>query len=281
MNKIPFRGEFMMEEQYYRIGEVSKITGVSKDTLHFYDKIGLLIPEYIDENNRYRYYSRWNLWQLDIITMCRKLDISIDQIRAVLQLHDNDKITQVLSEYQKEALRLSNYYKQVAEDIEWYKKENASVSKKEMDTEVRIKYLKEEKVIAGVLKREDSSYHANLQEAARNELMNSNSIRRRYGYILDLAKAEEGIFYKKREYLKIEEKNFKFVEPENVLILPAGEYAVTQVQINHDKADFTHLFDWLKQKGYTAGEIYAEEQGLQLFDYLHDYRCEIKVRIMQ
>ena len=30
-----------MKEEYYQIGEVSKITGISKDTLHFYTKIGL------------------------------------------------------------------------------------------------------------------------------------------------------------------------------------------------------------------------------------------------
>ena len=45
-----------MEHTYYRIGEVSQVSGVSKDTLHFYSKIGLLVPDYIDANNQYRYY---------------------------------------------------------------------------------------------------------------------------------------------------------------------------------------------------------------------------------
>ncbi len=50
-----------LKEGYYLIGEVSKITGISKDTLHFYNKIGLLVPDYIDEKNQYRYYSRWKI----------------------------------------------------------------------------------------------------------------------------------------------------------------------------------------------------------------------------
>ena len=62
-----------MEHTYYRIGEVSRVTGISKDTLHFYNKIGLLAPDHIDPDNQYRYYSLRNLWQLDIITTCRKL----------------------------------------------------------------------------------------------------------------------------------------------------------------------------------------------------------------
>ena len=45
-----------MEQSYYRIGEVSRATGLSKDTLHFYDKIGLLSPDYVDPQNGYRYY---------------------------------------------------------------------------------------------------------------------------------------------------------------------------------------------------------------------------------
>lgn len=44
-----------MEHTYYRIGEVSRVTGISKDTLHFYNKIGLLVPDYIDPDNQYRY----------------------------------------------------------------------------------------------------------------------------------------------------------------------------------------------------------------------------------
>ena len=50
-----------LKEGYYLIGEVSKITGISKDTLHFYNKIGLLTPDYTDKKNQYRYYYRWNL----------------------------------------------------------------------------------------------------------------------------------------------------------------------------------------------------------------------------
>ena len=72
-----------MEQSYYRIGEVSRATGLSKDTLHFYDKIGLLCPEHVDPRNGYRYYSLRNLWQLDIIAACRKLNIPLDTVRQI------------------------------------------------------------------------------------------------------------------------------------------------------------------------------------------------------
>lgn len=45
----------------------------------------------------YRYYSRWNLWQLDVITMCRKLSIPLGQIKEILASHDNAKVTELLA----------------------------------------------------------------------------------------------------------------------------------------------------------------------------------------
>ncbi len=81
-----------MEHAYYRIGEVSQVTGISKDTLHFYNKIGLLVPDHIDPNNQYRYYSLRNLWQLDIITTCRKLNIPLETVKQILSLHDNGEL---------------------------------------------------------------------------------------------------------------------------------------------------------------------------------------------
>lgn len=68
-----------MKEEYYQIGDVSRITGISKDTLHFYTKIGLVTPDYIDPKNHYHYYSRWNMYQLDIIATCRNLKIPCPQ----------------------------------------------------------------------------------------------------------------------------------------------------------------------------------------------------------
>lgn len=74
-----------MKNGYFQIGEVNRITGLSKDTLHFYEKAGVLVPDYIDPENQYRYYSRWNLWQIDIISTCRKLRIPLEKVKQILK----------------------------------------------------------------------------------------------------------------------------------------------------------------------------------------------------
>ncbi len=67
----------LLEMAFLYVTFINMMPG-SKDTLHFYDKIGLLVPDHIDPNNQYRYYSLRNLWQLDMITTCRKLNIPLD-----------------------------------------------------------------------------------------------------------------------------------------------------------------------------------------------------------
>ena len=268
-----------MNKGYYLIGEVSKITGISKDTLHFYSKTGLLVPEHIDERNQYRYYSRFNLWQLDIITTCRKLGISLEKIRQILAFHDNTKITELLMEYRNEALRLAEYYRQAAEDILWYDHENRRISSTSAEKEVRMEYLEEETVIAGILKRDINSYHANLQEAAKDELRHADTIQRKYGYFLDVEQMRQGRIYKLREYLKIPDSTYSHTEPDNLYTIPKGNYAVCIVRIINGTADFSLLFQWLKQHGYTTDAVYAEEMGLQLFDYIDDFYCEIKAHL--
>ena len=63
-----------VSERRYLIGEVSKIMGISKDTLRFWDKIGLLKPKYVDPENCYRYYTYDQFWSMDIIMCCRSLN---------------------------------------------------------------------------------------------------------------------------------------------------------------------------------------------------------------
>lgn len=268
-----------MEHTYYKIGEVSRVTGISKDTLHFYNKIGLLVPDHIDPNNQYRYYSLRNLWQLDIITVCRKLNIPLETVRRILSLRDNEEITRLLMEYRQEAIRLSQYYQQVAEDILWYGGEKERIARQMGKTSLQEKRLEEEVVIAGDFSKDAQSYHASLQEAAREALRSAPSIRRKYGYVLDLNGLERGKFIKRREYLKLEHPDDACVSPEHLYRIPAGRYLVFTLQIRNEEADFSPLLDWLAAHDQAIDGVFAEELGLQLFPYIDHYYYEVKAHL--
>ena len=74
-----------------KVSEVSKLTGVSVRTLHYYDEIGLLKPDSIGENN-YRLYHERNLRQLQQILFFRELGIPLKKIKQIIQNPDFDSI---------------------------------------------------------------------------------------------------------------------------------------------------------------------------------------------
>ena len=66
----------------FSIGEVSKQQNISRQTLIFYDKIGLFRPAYVDPANGYRYYSASQLDYLDTICIMKKIGFSLEEIKT-------------------------------------------------------------------------------------------------------------------------------------------------------------------------------------------------------
>lgn len=68
----------------FKIGEFSRLARVSVKALHFYDEIGLLVPEQIDPFTSYRYYTFDQLPRLNRILALKGLGFSLEQIRELL-----------------------------------------------------------------------------------------------------------------------------------------------------------------------------------------------------
>ncbi len=83
-------------EKLYSIQEVSKRLGISKDTLRYYDRIGIASPSRKD--NRYRSYSRDDLIDLMNIQIMRYADFSLDEIKGKSNFHKMENIDSVYFE---------------------------------------------------------------------------------------------------------------------------------------------------------------------------------------
>ena len=66
----------------FKIGEMSRIFHVSVSSLRHYENIGLLRPEYTDEQTGYRYYSTRQFETLDTIRYLRKLGLPLTEISS-------------------------------------------------------------------------------------------------------------------------------------------------------------------------------------------------------
>ena len=72
-------------EHRFTAGEIAKLSGLSKQTILFYDKKGILKPDYVDPDNGYRYYSADQLDFLDNISMLKEIGLSLDEIRTFME----------------------------------------------------------------------------------------------------------------------------------------------------------------------------------------------------
>lgn len=70
-----------------RIGELAQATGTPVETIRYYEREGLLPPAARADNN-YRVYLPVHAERLAFIRQCRNLDMTLDEVRALLALRD-------------------------------------------------------------------------------------------------------------------------------------------------------------------------------------------------
>ncbi len=70
-----------------RIGALAKATGTPVETIRFYEREGLL-PAAARADNNYRLYTQAHANRLAFIRHCRNLDMTLDEVRALLRFKD-------------------------------------------------------------------------------------------------------------------------------------------------------------------------------------------------
>lgn len=73
---------------HYLISDIAKKTDLSTDTIRFYEKRGLIQPNF-RASNQYRYYGEEALKRLIFIKRCRALGMSLKEIEYLIQLEQN------------------------------------------------------------------------------------------------------------------------------------------------------------------------------------------------
>lgn len=85
----------------YKIGDVSKILGISPDLLRYYEKKGVVKPTK-DATNDYRYYDFWDInFLLDCIWF-KNFGFSIDQISEMVRIHSTGELSALFEQKEDE-----------------------------------------------------------------------------------------------------------------------------------------------------------------------------------
>lgn len=106
---------------YFTPSELSKLTGVSRQLLIYYDNNDIFKPDIIAENG-YRYYSFYQYFMLETIVALRKMDISLCDIKTYLTERNvsclKDIYTRRISQCETELTKLQNFKLQLQKNLE-------------------------------------------------------------------------------------------------------------------------------------------------------------------
>lgn len=82
------------------IGQFSKISGVSARTIRYYEEMGLITCSRSEDSN-YRLYGEIEVKKLKHILLFKKLGISLEEIKQILNADNNDEIIDIFSKQQQ------------------------------------------------------------------------------------------------------------------------------------------------------------------------------------
>ncbi|WP_020619213.1 MerR family transcriptional regulator [Paenibacillus daejeonensis] len=82
-------------QKSWKIGELSKLTGLTIRTLQYYDQIGLFQPSG-DSNSKQRLYTEEDISRLQHVLSLKELGLSLDQIKLAL-VEDQVSLFEIIS----------------------------------------------------------------------------------------------------------------------------------------------------------------------------------------
>lgn len=90
-------------KKFFSIGEAAKCVHTTSETLRHYDRIGLVKPSKKDEWTNHRYYSEQDIVRLNTVRALQLMDLSLQEIKKVLDYDDLEKIIDFLTQAEKKA----------------------------------------------------------------------------------------------------------------------------------------------------------------------------------
>ncbi|MDO4305440.1 MAG: MerR family transcriptional regulator [Eubacteriales bacterium] len=255
----------MKDNELFQIGEVSRLFHVSVSILRHYDKIGLLKPEYVDEETGYRYYSTRQFECLNTIRYLRALDLPLEQISGFLQNRDTDHIAELLRHQKEEVRRRMQELELIERKINNRLVQLEDAADSELDV---IKIVKKpSRRVAAVKKKLTPRNYLDLEQSIRQlEAEEENTV-------VFLGKVGVGIsaeHLKIRQYLPYD-MVFVILDEEDqfrgeTLLLEPETCVTIRFQGSHERAAgyYDKMLDYIEGQGYLVSGFSKE---LTMIDY--------------
>ena len=242
-----------MEKEYLTISQFSALSGISRKTLIYYDKIDLFSPKMLTDKG-YRMYEEKQLDTISVIYILRELGKSIKEIKVYLQERTPKKMLSLFQEEQKQIDKKISTLQQYKDMLE---KRIELTKLADMITVGKLTFIQQEKKPILIGKKINQQYNEALIDFY--SLIDQQQIVQ--GFPI-------GAIIGKNELSKGEFSNFshfyinKSTEDKNqVSIKPEGTYANMYDYCDYNKTGklYQKMLDGLAEKGYEIdGDAYEE-----------------------
>ena len=237
-------------KDYYKIGEISKIYGIGRDSLMYYEDIGILKP--FRDKNGYRMYKLSDIWRLNLIKELRSLNFPMKKIKEYLDDRNIESTKEILnteiSLIDEKIEELLSYKENIMKRLDTisYELKNLKLY------EIELVYINKRKALelnANITKDEEFDFLIQkLQKDYENRftILGNNNI----GSSFCLDKIKQGIYNEFKSvfcFLEDEEEiyNIIFNEGYYLTLTYKGEYKNNKHYINK-------MFKYIEEKGYKV-----------------------------
>ena len=219
-------GEGPWLKMHYTVGETARLLGVTTQTLRYYDKIGLLRPDWVDPETGYRYYSFNQFHYIDRIKYLQGFGLDLERIREIISSGSAEKLVDFLREQRGEQLAEIQRLQRVVDDIDWYIDYFAWQSRGDQQNSIYKVHLNARWVIAVDCypERDVPISKMELRLASvkgRPELRDLHYLRQ-YAYLVDFPHLLRREFWATSYFIYLRER--PDFETPYLMELPAGEY---------------------------------------------------------
>ena len=236
----------------FLINEVAKLHNLSKKTLLYYDRIGLFMPDHIDEETGYRYYIREQFPYLKQIIYLKDLGFSLTEIQELLGDRRFepliDKLEEKLTEVNAEIARNMTKKHDLEYLLKFYKEADL-IDERDLN-HPSIKFFEDRVVMYELCENENSVVEVML--AYRKMLRNLNNMsifsQMPYGTIcMEPTDSSENYLSKVGSFIMLSSD----LDAPQKCTLPAGKYACMYKKGGYyDTVSYQVLLDWCTEHEY-------------------------------
>lgn len=261
----------------YTIGEVAALLNISPQTLRFYDKSGVVIPDCTDPKTGYRYYSYDQISYISRVKYLQRFGFSLEEIREALASNNTHQFRAFLQRRRQTLRAESERIKSLLDDLDWYigyysyleEHDYNGLPYRQLEPE---RYLLAEPLYPG----EDiyGTAGKRLTQTQRSPLFSDAHFLRGHGYLLDFNALISGKIIPTHYFVYLRQRTAR-THP-RLMTIPAGAYLCVQAKILSEPFDGSALSRYFKNQ--TSPRLVLANEYEDNFTNFQDCVYEIQIQ---